>query len=304
MKTITATKHLTDDAVARLEGHRLDDSSFDTLVSAEDVTVLKPDGSPLLIYRHNVLPRTLCLTAFDVFRRVKVGTTNRGAAAGILDALPEINGQRVSSMTPMRYRRVKRDGSESTTSYAQKVPSATIGFMDRTRRHPYCRQTAFNLDHHAEFNRARPFIRAVDGVFQETVPDRYAAQARAVQATSPDFVIRDTAFSTVTVNHNFQTALHQDPGDLKEGFGVMSVLDAGHYEGGYLVFPQYRVGVDMRAGGVCLGDVHEWHANTPIVGREGTFLRCSLVFYYREHMRECGTARDENERARLLHEPQ
>jgi hypothetical protein len=188
------------------------------------------------------------------------------------------------------------DEGESTTS-----PSGLAGYYDRYTRTPYCRLTAFNIDHSTEFDRARPLVRAVDRAFAEAVPDRYAAQQAIIQRTSPDFYIRGTVFTTMTVNHNWRTAQHRDAGDYAPGFGVMSVLEAGHYEGGYLVFPQYRVAVDMRTGGVCLADVHEWHGNTEIVGTPGSYVRISLVFYYRANMVLCGSAAEELERAKRVH---
>jgi hypothetical protein len=287
MKNIAATEWLSDEEVRRLEGKHLGEDSFDLVVSGKERTVTKPNGQPLLIYRPDVLPRGLCRTAFDVFRRVDVGSQNRGMAAGAVD---------VSGRT--RFKPKKLDGTTSNTNAAAWSPTAIVGFADRTPRNPYCRMTEFNLQHGDQFARARPFINAVDDVFKETLPDRYAAQKAAIDATSDDFKIRDTAFTTMTVNHSWQTAVHDDKGDLEKGFGVMAVLDAGKYDGGYLVFPRYRVAVDMRAGGVCLADVHEFHGNTPILGVEGRYLRCSLVFYMRERMTECGTVQEESLRAR------
>lgn len=300
MKVISVPVVLPDADIAALEGKQLGESSYVVLVSGTETRVNKPDGSPLLIYRPSVLPDNLCRTTFDVFSKMKVGSWNRGMAAGELDPSEiEVNGLLVGTRTRTRFRALKKDGTESRRNSAQWFPSAIAGFLDRSPDNPYCRQTAFNLDHRPEFNRARPLIRAVDHVFSETLPDRYAKQEEQIHNTPSDFYIRDTAFTTITVNHNGRTAVHQDKGDLKEGFGVMAVLDAGKYEGGYLVFPKYRVAVDMRFGGVCLADVHEYHGNTPIIGRAGTFKRVSLVLYYREGMSECGTAREENLRVRL-----
>lgn len=91
-----------------------------------------------------------------------------------------------------------------------------------------------------------PLIHAVDDVFREELPKRYEAQRAIVEQTSPDWIIKGTNFTTVTVNENWQTAVHKDKGDSSEGFGVMSVIEAGEYSGGYLVFPKYRIAVDMR----------------------------------------------------------
>jgi hypothetical protein len=122
-----------------------------------------------------------------------------------------------------------------------------------------------------------------------------------VEKTSKDFVIPGTVFTTVTVNRNWQTAVHQDKGDLKAGFGVMSVLEHGKYTGGILVFPKYGVGVDMRERDICFADVHQWHGNTPIKGIPDAHERISCVFYYRENMQYCGTVEQEREFAK--HKP-
>ena len=78
------------------------------------------------------------------------------------------------------------------------------------------------------------------------------------------FVIKNTAFSTLTINHNWRTALHKDTGDFKEGFGNLTVIERGKYHGGYTVFPQYGIGINLRNSDFCAMDVHQWHANTPM----------------------------------------
>jgi hypothetical protein len=136
--------------------------------------------------------------------------------------------------------------------------------------------------------RVLPFIHAVDQVFQTEAPDRYAAQKSACAQTPQEFVIPGTCFTTATINLNFRTAVHRDAGDLAEGLGVMSVLDAGTYDGCFLCFPKWRVAVDMRCQDVLLADVHEWHGNTPFVGVEGEYERVSTVLYFRRQMLKCG----------------
>ena len=137
-----------------------------------------------------------------------------------------------------------------------------------------------------------PLIRRVDEVFKESLPERYQAQADIIAQTSEDFYISQTVFTTITVNMNFQTAVHKDKGDYEKGFGVLTALRAGHYTGCYFVLPKYRIACDMQTGDVMLADVHEWHGNTPIYP-QGRFERLSLVFYYREKMQYCDDAEAE-----------
>lgn len=283
-------------------GTLLDVEHFDHLVSGEDATVYKPDGSPLLIYRHDALPFEACKAAYGAIRGVAIqagkSRGNRGLAAGKLTGKTDRIREEIGIRGDKRAFPLRKDGTVSNTHLAKQVESGVIGFYDRYERIPYCRLTAFNINRPEKFKAALPFIRAVDRAFAEAVPERYAAQKAMVEKTSRDFFISGTAFTTITVNRNWQTAVHQDAGDYKPGFGVMSVLEAGEYQGGYLVFPQYRVAVDMRSRGVCMADVHEWHGNTPIVGKPGKFERISCVFYYRRDMFKCGSAEQELERAK------
>jgi hypothetical protein len=59
-----------------------------------------------------------------------------------------------------------------------------------------------------------------------------------------------------------------DAGDLREGFGNLTVIERGKYDGGFTLFPRFKVGVNLRTGDFLAMDVHEWHCNTEM--KEGT----------------------------------
>lgn len=269
-----------DEYINTLIEKPIDDSAYDELISAEDVDVLKPDGSPLLMFRHKALPPGVCTKAYPALLKAAKQSNNRGAAAGGWEY------------------RVKNDGTISNTNHAIPAKSGVIGYFDRTARFPYCRTTEYTAENVKGWNAALPFIRAVNEVFARACPERYEIQKRIAERTRPEYVIEDTAFTTVTVNRNFRTAVHKDAGDLPEGFGVMSVIQAGEYAGGYLVFPKYRIAVDMRTRDVLLADVHEFHGNAPIVGTPGEFNRIACVFYYRTKMIHCKSPVEELELVR------
>jgi len=193
------------------------------------------------------------------------------------------------------------DGTLSNTLEAQTVHSGIVGSWDRSARTPYCRLTAWTMENQEKFAAALPLIQKASQVFKQLCPARWRAQREIIHVTSPDFVIPDTVFTTVTVNRNWQTAVHQDKGDLKSGYGVMCALRSGTFVGGYLCFPQYKVAVDMRNCGLLLADVHEWHGNTPFASGSKDWERISLVMYYRERMLECGSHAEELARAQHRH---
>ena len=95
------------------------------------------------------------------------------------------------------------------------------------------------------------------------------------------FRIGKTAFTTVTTNVNWQSTLHTDKGDDPEGFGNLAVLERGGYDGGETCFLQYGVGVDVRMGDVLFMDVHQLHANLPIIRKTDDAVRLSIVCYLR-----------------------
>ena len=150
-----------------------------------------------------------------------------------------------------------------------------------------------------------PFFESCDKVFKNLTPSRYDIQHERAQKT-PNFSIGNTAFSTVTINYSWRTALHRDRGDLKEGFGNLVVIEDSEnknsYKGCYLGFPQYGVAVDTRTGDYLAMDVHEWHCNTEFIPvskqvsgkhkdkdviNDWYFNRLSIVMYLREKMIKC-----------------
>lgn len=304
MQTLHLKKIMPDAEADRLFlGKLLGADSFDHLLQADGDVIDEETGDYLVRFRRGVLKAADCRVAYHSLRSAASHTDNRGMAAGEIPENTEtlIRGGEtviIGDRSRTRYRQAKPDGTLSNTNRAVTVQSGIIGFFDRNPRIPFCRQTAFNVQNGDKFSAALPFIQQISGQFQNLMPDRWAAQKAVVDKVSPDFIIPGTVFSTITVNKNWQTACHYDAGDLKAGFGVMTALRAGRFDGCYLCFPQYRVAVDMQSTDILLADVHQLHGNTPIKGISPRFERLSLVFYVREKMKNCGSAAEELERAK------
>lgn len=176
----------------------------------------------------------------------------------------------------------------SDTTYANQVNSGIGGFFDRYPRIPYCRATSYTTANKERFEMAYPFINAINEQFKKMMPVRYNKQLAATKKIDPQFLIGDSVYTTVTINKNFRTACHYDAGDLQEGFGNIVALNNGHeYAGANLVFPKYRVAVDLRAGDMLLFDPHELHGNTELVKTDPLAERITIVLYFREKMLNC-----------------
>lgn len=179
----------------------------------------------------------------------------------------------------------------STTNYAAQVNSGIAGYYDRYPRIPFCRLTSYTRDNPEKWQKAVPFIEAVSEQFKQLVPTRWQNQKNFLKNLDPTFLIGESVYTTITVNKNWRTAAHRDAGDFKNGFGNLTVLGNSQYDGGYLVFPEYRVAVDVRPGDVLIMNTHDnIHGNvdfTPHEGCEETYVRVSCVMYAREKMQQC-----------------
>ncbi len=195
-----------------------------------------------------------------------------------------------------------------------QVASNPIGFYEKSKNLGSdlpCRLTHFTRTNYEKYNQGLKFIQRIDTLFKNLIPDAHKRQLDRAN-TKSHLKIPKTSFSTVTINRNFRTALHRDAGDFKDGFGNLTVIERGKYHGGYTLFPQYGIGINIRNNNFCAMDVHQWHANTPIyeteedkefnktlksdfrdnpdVGTEGlykNYTRISFVCYLREKIIHC-----------------
>ena len=178
----------------------------------------------------------------------------------------------------------------STTNYAKSVFSGVAGWYDRYPRIPFGRATSYTRDNYEKFKMSFPFLQSLNRGFKELLPWRWGNQKAAADKLDPRFLVPDTVFTTLTINKTFQTAAHRDAGDLDEGLSNLLVVGSGEYTGGYLVFPEYRIAVDVRPGDLLLVNNHEViHGNTPIVLNHDKAERISLVVYFREPMLTLGS---------------
>lgn len=186
----------------------------------------------------------------------------------------------------------------SDTTYANPVHSGICGWFDRYPRIPYGRATSYTQHHFDKFKMAFPFLQSLSRGFKELLPWRFNNQMEAAKKIDSRFLVPETPFTTVTVNKTFRTACHRDAGDFSDGLSNLLVLsNNGNYSGAYLVFPEYRIAVNVRPGDLLLVNNHEIiHGNTPIVTHDDVAERISLVCYLREKMLELGSYEYENHR--------
>ena len=208
---------------------------------------------------------------------------------------------------------IKKNNGISKMKVNNQVASNPIGYYEANRNFANlpCRLTHFTRVNYEKYNNGLKFIQRIDTLFKKLIPEAYQKQRERADKKE-HLKITNTAFSTVTINRNFRTALHRDAGDFKEGFGNLTVIERGKYHGGYTVFPQYGLGINIRNNDFCAMDVHQWHANTPIyeteedkkynesipkayndnvevgtIGIDKLYTRLTFVCYLRENLINC-----------------
>jgi len=316
-KKIVLEPVLTAEQIKALEGTYFDDKAIKTLIE-EDADVYgkdpeAPGGEKLLAkFRKNVIPVDLIEKGWEAFYSTAAASRNRGAAAGPINLKSAYWKKRKPTEITKWSARYTQNGKTSKMRVNNNVYSSVLGFFEQT---PFmglpCRLTSYTQKYFKQYKHGMPFIEALDGVFQKLVPEQHGKQRKAA-AEKPMYRIGDTAFSSVTINRNFRTALHMDDGDFKEGYGNLSVIERGKYHGGVTMFPRFGAGFNLRTGDFIAMDVHEWHCNTELyetkedkefnkdlpkihfadpstgtMGVEKPFTRISFVCYLREKLRKC-----------------
>ena len=186
----------------------------------------------------------------------------------------------------------------SSTVYAVPAYSGISGWWSRTPRQPYGRATGYTDHDFEKFKLSYPFLKTLNDAFKELLPWRWSNQKRAADKIDPEFLVPETVFTTITVNKSFMTHTHRDAGDFSDGFSNLLVLSKNdNYDGCYLVFPEYRIAVNIRPKDLCLINNHEiLHGNTKFVETAEGGERISVIAYFREDMLELGTKEYEDYR--------
>jgi hypothetical protein len=322
VKKIVVKPMLSDEEFGKkYEGTWFNEDFVDQIIDFDaDIYAAEPNGERLLgKFRKAVIPKDDVQKGWDAFRLLAIPSRNRGAAAGPID----LKGKYWSKRKPTevskwsaKYFRKGDDGKESVSKMRVNnvVASGVLGYYESTAfLDAACRMTGYTRKALKQYLHGISFLQQIDQQFKKLVPAAHAKQLAAVRKQKT-YQIEDTAFSTVTVNLNFRTALHKDSGDFREGFGNLTVIEWGKYHGGYTILPRYKIGFDVRTGDFLAMDVHEWHTNTPmietdedkafnkqlpdiqtrdvesgVVGSDRRFQRLTFVCYLREKLLECDT---------------
>ena len=322
---------MTNDEIKAREGTYFTDKEVKEIFD-EDVDVYgMEDGKKKLLarFRKHVLPNPLIKIGWEAYYQTAAASRNRGAAAGPIKVNSNYWKKRKPTDVNKWSARYMQNGKLSKMRVNNNVFSSVLGYFEQT---PFmglpCRLTSYTQKYFHQYKHGIPFIQAIDKTFKKLIPDRHAKQLAAA-SEKPMYKVADTAFSSITINRNFQTALHMDDGDFRDGYGNLSVIERGKYSGGQTLFPRFGVGFNVRTGDFLAMDVHEWHCNTELyesaedkafnkklpkihnddvktgtMGGEKPFTRISFVCYLREKLRGCKSSETKGYYSRIQFDPE
>ena len=313
-RTYVLEQIMTDDEIATKEGTYFDSSAVHTLIDHDaDVYGIDSSGKKVLLakFRKGVFSKELTDLAWKAFHRAAGASRNRGAAAGPIALTSGYWKKRKPVKVDKWSAYYMQNGKISQMRVNNNVLSSVLGYFEGT---PFmglpCRLTSYTQQYFKQYMEGIPYLQAISSKFKRLFPVPFAKQLAAAKATG-GYQIADTAFSSLTINRNFRTALHKDAGDYTAGFGNLAVVERGAYHGGYTLFPQYGVGFDVRTGDFLGMDVHQWHTNTEmyetaedkkinkelppifkktdaiVQGTDAPYTRISFVCYLREKLSDC-----------------
>ena len=258
---------------SRLKTQHINETHYDLIIDHDADGYDEATGELLFRFRKGAMPKEILDAGVENYKHSIAVSNNRGDAAG---------GTK---------ERMNPDGTPSGIFMAADTHSGNVGFMDGGGLQPYCRMTAFGRNEFEKLQMGKPFVDYIDLKYKELCPKQHAAQLKSANETNANYVLWDTAFSTITVNKNFRTAVHQDGGDHPEGFGNLFVYREGDWTKGYFTLPEWGIGVDMKNQDMLFVDVHRFHGNEEYENfdPENGDLRISFVLYYRTGLRTCKT---------------
>ena len=279
---VKAKRFLSKEQADKLLGRKANIKDYDQLITEK--CIVEHNGEVLFSYTPNAIPNNLIKQSYKSFKSAAGLTNNRGTAT--------FEGS-------MGYHK-KKDGTRSKTNRSiVNVRSGIIGYFDRYTRIPYCRTCAWTEKNPEKWKKVLPVIHKINEEFKKNCYSIYKKQKDAVDKCSCDFVIKDTAFTTATVNLNWQSAFHRDAKNFNGGMAGMTVIGAGQYDGAYLCFPEYRIAVNIRSTDVIImNNTHLMHGNTNFEGNYGEYERISVVCYFRDGIKKCKSREKELERAK------
>ena len=300
MKYITAKIDLGEkETFQKYNGKFLEESDAQDLITVtEDTAIMKPvvslDGSdvPLAYVICNAFPND---NVRNVLASIEDTSTMRANCSGPIshEEMKKkglIEGRDYKLRTPNSYHVRTKSGGWGMIAYANEIHSVMVGYK-RGRFTGAIDSSGWTKDNPEKFEILKEIAIYNEKAFDKANSIVYNKQRKfAEEYIKPEH--RIGSFTTLSANryHAGQSAkmsAHIDSGDTEFGMTTMCVFRQGDYQGAYLTFPRYGIGIDAPDNSVLIADSREVHGVTSIRGNGERF---SCVAYCDNRLATIGNA--------------
>ncbi len=272
MKYITAkTDYGEKETFEKWNGKFYQESDLDQIIHVtEDTAVLRPDstldgsGVPIAYVITNAFPND---TVRNILYGIEESSVMRANCSGPIDKEEMarkglIEGEHYKLRSPNSYYMKTKSGKWGMIAYANEINSVMIG----AKRGRFTGK--INISNPDKWKELKDLCYYNEEAMKKADPELHSRQKKFAEETiSTEH--RHGMITTLSANRysalqSKAMSTHSDGKDVE--YTTMCCFRQGDYEGAYLSFPRWRVGLDLPDNCVCIADSQSLHCVTDIRG--------------------------------------
>jgi len=300
MKYITAkTDYGEKETFEKWNGKFYQESDLDEIFHiTEDTAIVRPDatfddiGVPIAYVITDAFPND---NVRNILYSIEESSVMRANCSGPIDKKEMakkglVEGRDYKLRSPNSYYVKTKSGKWGMIAYANEINSIMIG----VKRGRFTGK--INISNPDKWETLKELCHYNEEAMKKADPELYGRQRKFAEETiKPEH--RHGMITTLSANRysalqSKAMGVHSDGKDVE--YTTMCCFRQGDYEGAYLSFPRWRVGLDLPDNCVCIADSQSLHCVTPI---RGSGQRFTTVAYTD---RSCATLGNMGKSERLI----
>ena len=249
----------------RWKGEFVNESDLDQIVHCtKDTVITRPSGIPIAWVITNAFPDD---DMREILYRITDSSVMRANCSGRIDSVEMerrglIEGIDYKLRTPNSYYPRMKNGEWNKIAKGNEINSVMIG----AKRGRFTGRV--NISKPELWSSLKGLTVQVERAFKKAIPEVYKKQRTFAElAIEPQY--RQGMITTLSANRysaDETTAMSAHSDGLDVEYTTMSCHRQGEYEGAYLAFPRWGLGIDLPDNSVCIADSKSLHCVTPIRG--------------------------------------
>jgi hypothetical protein len=210
------------------------------------------------------------------------------------EVLPEVPAELLGALQRITYgKHYRTDGLLTQSRVFGNQPRVTL-------RRDFCTAAGLATDSPTEHAVLLDWAQCADAIYRRLNPELYARHLEHVTKVKPEWMLRDTVFTSGIANKDNALFYHLDSGNFKDVWSAMYALSLD-CSGGNLAVPELGIGFSFERPALIMFDGQGLiHGVTPLEKRSKAAYRYSVVYYALQQMCKCGTLDEELTRIRKV----